>query len=65
MRGYKEYVMIESKTFYNRSLESGKIYYDVYEYGFVYRPDSDEKISLNWQDIHYMRIVQGTGSIYF
>jgi len=52
--GYQEYVMNESKTFYDESLKSGKIYYDVHENGFVYRPDSDEKISLSWRDIHYV-----------
>ena len=46
--------MNESKTFYDESLKRGNIYYDVHENGFVYRPPSDEKISLSWRDIHYV-----------
>lgn len=46
--------MTESKTYYCESLKGGKIYYDVHENGLVYRPDSDEKISLSWRDIQYV-----------
>ncbi|MFC1829334.1 hypothetical protein ACFL0O_06970 [Thermodesulfobacteriota bacterium] len=46
--------MNESKTIFYESFRNRKIYYDVHENGLIYRPDSDEKLSLNWRDIQYL-----------
>ena len=46
--------MNESKTPFYESIKNRKIYYDVHENGLIYRPDSDEKISLSWRDIQYI-----------
>ena len=46
--------MNESKTFFDESFMNRKIYYEVHENGLIYRPDSDEKFSLNWRDIQYI-----------
>ncbi len=50
----QEYEMNESKTFFDESFMNRKIYYDVHENGLIYRPDSDQKISLSWRDIQYI-----------
>ena len=51
--------MIEPKTFIDASIEEQKIYYDVHENGFVYRPDNDEKVSFNWEDVQYIEDFPG------
>ena len=51
--------MIKPKTFIDESIEDQKIYYDVHENGFVYRPDNDEKFSFNWEDIQYLEDFPG------
>ena len=51
--------MIEPKTFIDESIEEQKIYYDVHENGFVYRPDNEKKLSFNWEDVQYIEDFPG------
>ena len=46
--------MNESKTFVCESNKHHLVYYDIDDNGIMYRPDSDEKISLSWRDIEYI-----------
>lgn len=46
--------MNESKTFIFESYNYSKTYYDIHEDGITYRPDSDEKFNLAWEDIEYI-----------
>jgi len=46
--------MSEPITFFSESFQNRTTYYDVYENGMAYRPDSDEEIKFVWRDIQYI-----------
>jgi len=41
-------------TFFSESFQNRTTYYDVYENGMCYRPDSGEEIRFDWSDIKYI-----------
>jgi len=51
--------MSESITFQYESFGNNNTYYDIDENGLIYRPDSDETLTLVWKDIQYIEDVPG------
>ena len=46
--------MSEPITFFSESFQNRTTYYDVYENGMRYRPDSGDEIRFGWSDIKYI-----------